>query len=595
MWYFAWILGVTAAAAVGVINVMWYEFQDNPDRDGNEPRLKAARFRRARPGVSPPSARARLLSADDRRRRLSSNKRARRRRGPFGWRWPPPPRAAPCRIRLRLAARGRHRSTRPFHGADAQKLAPALAGLIALVASARWRFAYVRGAAGFAASARARAALFRRLLDHVRALGPVRLADLPTGEKIAVLTDAVAALEPYWRRYLPALATVAALPSPILLAVAAARLARGARVPVCAAGRCFSLILVGKGAERRQPEQWAKSGPARRPSARRRAGPARPEDFSRGESAKSRSSRRMAEAYRRDTMAVLRLAFLSALVLEFFTASGDRAGRRSGRLPPDVGRDRIFTPACSSCCSRRNFTRRCARLASSATPGWRRSRRRRRIVALLDRPAPAPGRALAPAFGEAVGVRFENVGFCYDGGRPGARRSRTSTLRRASMSRGRAERRAARALFFRFCSASSQPTRGPDSGRWPELADIDLARWRRQIAHMPQRAASVRRRRRAKCRHGPGAAGGDVRSAIARALREARAQTAVAGLPHGARTRLGEGGLGLSGGEAQRVALARAFFQPAPLVLFDEPTAHLDPATERELQAALARLVHGRT
>ncbi len=34
MWYFAWILGVTAAAAIGVINVMWYEFQDELDRNG---------------------------------------------------------------------------------------------------------------------------------------------------------------------------------------------------------------------------------------------------------------------------------------------------------------------------------------------------------------------------------------------------------------------------------------------------------------------------------------------------------------------------------------------------------------------------------
>lgn len=34
MWYFAWILGVSAAAAIGVINVMWYEFQDTLD-NGN--------------------------------------------------------------------------------------------------------------------------------------------------------------------------------------------------------------------------------------------------------------------------------------------------------------------------------------------------------------------------------------------------------------------------------------------------------------------------------------------------------------------------------------------------------------------------------
>ena len=33
MWYFAWILGVTAASAIGVINVMWYEFQDELDRE----------------------------------------------------------------------------------------------------------------------------------------------------------------------------------------------------------------------------------------------------------------------------------------------------------------------------------------------------------------------------------------------------------------------------------------------------------------------------------------------------------------------------------------------------------------------------------
>lgn len=36
MWYFAWILGVSAAVAIGVINVMWYEFQDNLDRNGAE-------------------------------------------------------------------------------------------------------------------------------------------------------------------------------------------------------------------------------------------------------------------------------------------------------------------------------------------------------------------------------------------------------------------------------------------------------------------------------------------------------------------------------------------------------------------------------
>ena len=51
----------------------------------------------------------------------------------------------------------------------------------------------------------------------------------------------------------------------------------------------------------------------------------------------------------------------------------------------------------------------------------------------------------------------------------------------------------------------------------------------------------------------------------------------------------------LSGGQAQRVAIARAFLRNAPLLLLDEPTAHLDPATEREVLDSLRRLTAGRT
>ncbi len=58
---------------------------------------------------------------------------------------------------------------------------------------------------------------------------------------------------------------------------------------------------------------------------------------------------------------------------------------------------------------------------------------------------------------------------------------------------------------------------------------------------------------------------------------------------------VGEGGYGLSGGQAQRVAIARAFLKNAPLLLLDEPTAHLDPATEAEVLDSLRRLTVNRT
>ena len=61
-------------------------------------------------------------------------------------------------------------------------------------------------------------------------------------------------------------------------------------------------------------------------------------------------------------------------------------------------------------------------------------------------------------------------------------------------------------------------------------------------------------------------------------------------LPAGLQTRVGEGGWGLSGGETHRVALARTFLKHAPLLLLDEPTAHLDAASEAAIIDVLRRL-----
>ena len=88
---------------------------------------------------------------------------------------------------------------------------------------------------------------------------------------------------------------------------------------------------------------------------------------------------------------------------------------------------------------------------------------------------------------------------------------------------------------------------------------------------------------------------GASRARIWAAIEAAQLTSLLGRLPDGLDTVLGERGWSISGGEAQRVALARAFLSDAGFVLVDEPTAHLDAATEAALIEPLARLLQGRT
>ena len=79
------------------------------------------------------------------------------------------------------------------------------------------------------------------------------------------------------------------------------------------------------------------------------------------------------------------------------------------------------------------------------------------------------------------------------------------------------------------------------------------------------------------------------------AARAARCDGFVSRMPEGYATMIGENGARLSGGERQRISIARALLKDAPIVLLDEATASLDVESETEVQAALSRLLAGRT
>jgi ATP-binding cassette subfamily C protein CydD len=89
----------------------------------------------------------------------------------------------------------------------------------------------------------------------------------------------------------------------------------------------------------------------------------------------------------------------------------------------------------------------------------------------------------------------------------------------------------------------------------------------------------------------PAATTEDVRSAAA----AAGLGDLIARLPEGVMAHVGDGGWGVSAGEARRVAIARAILRDSQLWILDEPTAHLDPDTEEGVLAALRRATSDRT
>jgi ABC-type multidrug transport system fused ATPase/permease subunit len=144
------------------------------------------------------------------------------------------------------------------------------------------------------------------------------------------------------------------------------------------------------------------------------------------------------------------------------------------------------------------------------------------------------------------------------------------------------------ALLLRF----TEPTGGSISAGRLDLDEIPADRWLSQIAWVPQHPHLFTGTIAGNIALGQP---GTPRGQITAAGRLAGADDFIQRLPDGYDTVLAEGARGLSAGQRQKVALARAFLRDAPLLLLDEPTAHLDPASAAQLAAAIDAELAGRT
>ncbi|GAA5175055.1 MULTISPECIES: thiol reductant ABC exporter subunit CydD [Halomonadaceae] len=476
-----------------------------------------------------------------------------------------------------------------------------LIGVLVLRAVAQW----VQERASAEASLRIRARVRGELLEHLAALGPVRLGDRHSAGLGQQLVEQVEALDGYFARFLPQMRLTTVLPLVILAVVASLDWLAAALLLLAAPLIPLFMALVGMGAERLNREQFVAVTRLAGHFLDRVRGVTTLQLFNRTADSIN-EVHAAADDYRRRSLRTLRLAFLSSAVLEFFASvaiamvaiyigfgllgyiaygPADALTLFSGLfvllLAPE-----FFQPLRTLS---QHYHDRAAALG--AADG---------LLALLKEPLPQGHRAGASrAEPGHVGNDHVGIGYAADGhGASIALRGVTI----AHPGRGRVLGPLDLEIAAGECVALIGPSGSGKSSLLQLLAGFIEADSGTltigasgRIAWMDQRPWLIQ-----------GTLADNLRLAAPRAsdaelwaaLRRAGLGELVGGLPEGLATPLGERGYGFSGGQAQRLALARVFLARASLVLLDEPTASLDSETQggvvdglRELMASGATVV----
>lgn len=201
-----------------------------------------------------------------------------------------------------------------------------------------------------------------------------------------------------------------------------------------------------------------------------------------------------------------------------------------------------------------------------------------------------PGAHPLPA-GQAT-IAFENVGFAYSADGPRALSAVTLEVRRGETVALVGPSGGGKTTILNLIPRFYDATDGRVLIDGHDVRDVTLASLREQIALVTQDPFLFDDSIRANIAYAhPQASQVEVE----RAAREAAAHDFILDLPHGYDTQVGEAGTRLSGGQKQRIAIARAFLKDAPILLLDEATSALDAESEAQVQAALKRLMAGRT
>jgi ATP-binding cassette subfamily C protein CydD len=477
-------------------------------------------------------------------------------------------------------------------GAPLADLLPQV-GWLAAVVAARALATGVQERFAHRAATRAVAELREQVVARAAALGPRWLAEGEGARVVTLATRGLDALEPYFVRYLPQLVLSATVTPATLVVIlgldwVSAAIAAGTLplIPIF-------MVLIGQLTQGRSDRSLRVMQRLGSQVLDLVAGLATLRAFGRERGPAARVQA-LGDAHRRATMGTLRIAFLSGMVLELLTtlsvaliAVGIGLRLVYGELDLVTGlavlvlAPEVYLPL-----------RQVGAQFHASTDGVAAADQ---VFAVLETPDPAAGTVTAPDLRTAT-VRLRGVTVRAPGRDVLAPADLDLTLTPGTTVAVTGPSGAGKSTTVDVLLGLLRPDSGTvelvdADGRATPLADLDPRTYWSQVAWLPQRPvldpASIGRL--------VSGADDDALDPGDRARRDHAAaltglDAVVAGLPDGWRTDLGRGGAGLSVGQRQRVALTRALLSDAPLVVLDEPTAHLDAAGERVVLATVRAL-----
>jgi ATP-binding cassette subfamily C protein CydD len=447
---------------------------------------------------------------------------------------------------------------------------------------------------------------------------PVEDQGTDRGAEVATLaTRGLDGLDAYFARYLPQLVLACLVPVAVVIRVGLADWLSGVIIAVTLPLVPVFAVLVGLQTRARTRQQWAQLARLGGHFLDVVEGLPTLRVFGRGR-AQAATIADMTSQYRTATMGTLRIAFLSALVLELTATLATALVAVEVGLRLLAGHVGYETALLVLLLTPEAFVplRSASAQFHASIEGVTAAARVFEVLqappvgsAVTTKPAP-PARRDFPLDLRRQVIYINGVALAYSGRRTPALADVTLRVRPGDhiilTGPSGAGKSSLLALLLRFAepTAGVIGVAGPDSGEidptgraaGPEAAApldaIAAEAWLEQVAWVPQRphlfddtvAGNIALGR-------PGASFADIR----RAARLAGAEEFIAGLEHGFQTLVGERGLRLSAGQRQQIALARAFLRDAPLLLLDEPTAHLDPLSAARVQESIAALAASRT